>query len=294
MAAPAAPVGVAGAEGLAAIATATGWVVLAALLWLYRRSLKKVLLGFASLIDVKIPLRGLPDIHPFRSVSKWIVHQADRIDALIGAGQLACEHATVYLLQQAWNTVVWTAREIGDLAVTVEHALGLQRLGDTPALVKTLLAPLTKALAVLRKSVAAAERQADALYGRARRGIDHLSDVATKTLPKELARVTSRVGHVEKTLSGLRGHAGRIEALLGATAVATLVAAALSRLGLRWLRCGNVKKTGKAVCGMDGDLLSDLLLGVATLTVGLNIVTFAEEMGEVVEEVAADIHRLVT
>lgn len=294
MAAPAVPAGAAAAEGVAAIAPALGWLVLACLLFLYRRSLKKVIYGFADLIAVDISVRGAPDIHLFHGLASWLRHQADNIDALIAAGMLACEKATVWLLQQAWQTILWTAREIGDLAVTVEHALWNHRYSIAKALIYPLTAFVKVQLAILRKATAATRDLTETLFGRAHKGIDRIEKIATRTIPKQLGRVTTRVGRLEKTLAGLRGHAGAIERLLGAAAVATLVGAALNRLGLRWLRCGNVKRAGRGVCGMDSGLLEDLLLGVTALTIGLNLRTFADEMGEVVEETAEFITARVT
>jgi hypothetical protein len=54
--------------------------------------------------------------------------------------------------------------------------------------------------------------------------------------------------------------------IAGVSALA-LVGTALARLGLNWIRCRRVGRVGKAVCGMDSQLLGALLAD-ATLIIG--------------------------
>lgn len=63
-----------------------------------------------------------------------------------------------------------------------------------------------------------------------------------------------------------------------------LVAAALSRLGLGWLRCNRVRQAGKAICGMDESLLQKLLLDGLAIFGLVSIVEFAEGLQAVEEE----------
>lgn len=295
MAAGAAPLVPEAGLGALAIASALGFLVLFVALNLYRASISKILLWLAGKLDavrIPIPLRG--GIKLLGPVASFIRTVDRSIDHALAAGMLRTEKATVYLLHTMYNLARWTVKELADLSVTVEHALGLQRIADVPATVKALTAPLRATLAALRKSVAALDRHADALFGRARKGIDHVERIATRTIPRALSRIRARVGAIERTYASRKWWAKHWQAVIGTTAFATAVAAALSRLGLRWLRCSNVKKTGQAVCGMNADLLEDLLLGVATLTIGLNLRTFAEEMGEIVEDTAEYISNRVT
>ncbi len=245
-----APAGVSLGEALAAFAPALGYGVLFVLLLLYRRSLKKVIVGFADTINFALPARVPGPRHPLGGAASWLRHQADVIDSLIGSGMLYCEKATVYLLTQAWNILVWQAREIADLAVATEHALWRVGTSDIPKLLRAQIAPIQARIHGIDRLVGRLEAQAHAQWMRLRHGIDRIERIATRTIPRDIARVGTRVGRVEKTLSGLRGHAGRIEALLGATAIATLVSAALGRLGLNWLKCKPMGRMARTIgCG---------------------------------------------
>lgn len=281
--------------GAGAIATALGWLVLAVMLWVYRRSLGKLLLYLADRLDaVKIPVPFKGGVKVFAPIAGAVRYVHKQIDHYLAEGMLACEKATVYLVHLMWNILVWTAREVADLAVTTEHALGLQRAADIPKIIGRITAPLTVAVRAAVRAAHAAEIHADHLFGRARAGIDALQRTLTKTLTKAVAKVGARVGRLERGVSSRAWWKRHLTSTLGWAAITAIVGTALGRLGLRWLRCGNVKKAGRSVCNMRGDLLDDLLLGLTTLTIGLELVAFAEEMGEVVRETATFIDDRVT
>jgi hypothetical protein len=95
-------------------------------------------------------------------------------------------------------------------------------------------------------------------------------------------------GRIERDVLGLRKLFDRINRrTIGLGAVA-LVAAALARMGLSWIRCRNVVKTGKRLCGMDGSWLDSLLLDTVAILSVLSVVEFAEAMLEI-EGVAVDV-----
>lgn len=79
------------------------------------------------------------------------------------------------------------------------------------------------------------------------------------TIPHDIAAVRERAQSLENgainTFRWIRTH----PASLATAAFAGAVAVALRRLGLGWLRCGNVKGVGKALCGLSRDLIESLL-----------------------------------
>jgi len=79
----------------------------------------------------------------------------------------------------------------------------------------------------------------------------------TRTLEEEALR-TFRWFKVHKWLATEAAFAGA-------------VALALSRLGAGWIRCGNVRKVGRTLCGLPGNLLNDLLALVTDFLVLTNI-----------------------
>lgn len=87
-----------------------------------------------------------------------------------------------------------------------------------------------------------------------------------------------RIGNLERTVKAQ----GRALRRLGkrTLAPAAIVAAALAvpKLGLGWLRCRNVKRTGKAICGLDADTLTALLAGTLILTEQISLAALAREL----------------
>ena len=280
VAAPAAPLAPEAGLGVAAIATALGWLILAVILWVYRRSLGRLLLYFADRLDSIRFLRVRP-LGPLAASLRYVHKQ---IDHYLAEGMLACEKATVYLLVQMRNLLMWAVRETADLAEATAHALGMQRIVNVPDTVRSLTAPLRSAIAQLRRTAIALDHQIDATFGRARRGIDALTKPVTKTLPKAIRSVSARVGRLERGVASPRWWRKHWASVITPAIAAGIFTAALSRLGLRWLRCSNVKKAGKSVCGMDASLLDDLLFGIVTLGIVLNVREFSREMQEVAED----------
>lgn len=77
------------------------------------------------------------------------------------------------------------------------------------------------------------------------------------TIPAELGAL----GH---DLSGLKDRLAKLEKYLNPAAFAALVAAAITTLGLDWIKCENNKTLGKNVCSWDKELLEALLAGAIT------------------------------
>ncbi len=62
-----------------------------------------------------------------------------------------------------------------------------------------------------------------------------------------------------KDLLGIRKRIGKIERAIVGTAAVGLVATALARLGVSWIRCNNWKRLGRGVCGLPASVISDFL-----------------------------------
>lgn len=81
-------------------------------------------------------------------------------------------------------------------------------------------------------------------------------------------------------------------AWLGAFASASaLVSAALVKMGLSWVRCKNVGKTGKAICRAPTKWLENLLLGTVAIFGTISLRVFAKEVYDLTRDAADQINR---
>lgn len=90
------------------------------------------------------------------------------------------------------------------------------------------------------------------------------------------------------SLSGILKRIRRLERRTVIAGGIALVIAALGRLGLGWIRCNNVRKAGKSLCGIDLGLLDELLLGTTAIFGAISVVEFAEGL-RAVEGEAVDL-----
>ena len=102
-----------------------------------------------------------------------------------------------------------------------------------------------------------------------------------------------RIGSLERRAKAQGKRLANVERKLGALTFTALVAAALTKLGAGWLRCTNVRKTGKRVCGMDTDLLETMLGATLLLTSAISLEQLARELQEPTELVTKALHSLV-
>jgi len=72
-----------------------------------------------------------------------------------------------------------------------------------------------------------------------------------------------------------------------------IVAVALSRLGAGWIRCNNVKRIGRQLCGINSNLLDELLLDSIAIFSLLSVVEFATELRSIEDEAVSIMGRLV-
>jgi hypothetical protein len=75
------------------------------------------------------------------------------------------------------------------------------------------------------------------------------------------------------------------ERALGLGAVTALFVAAIGRLGLGWIRCRNVGRVGRNVCGMNPGLLESLLADSLLIVGAISIVELARELQRITPDV---------
>jgi hypothetical protein len=119
----------------------------------------------------------------------------------------------------------------------------------------------------------------------------------TKTFPtaiyKAVAVPIPRLGHLERQAAAEAKRLGKVEKIATVLGLTALVAAVMARLGLQWARCSKVNRVGKAVCGMDNNLLDELLAGALIFAGTISIVQLAKECQAFTDDVEAGIRFFV-
>lgn len=280
MAAPAAPEVPAVAVLLAAAGAFLCYLAASGMLTAWRRSLGKLLVYFADQLDrVSVRILGRT-FRIFGSLAALLRTANRNVDTLLGeavewSGKGASAMFSYFLTMQLW---IW--QQMSGLANDTYAAIKGVRTTTvnttTKVIRQTVVKPITKQVTVVLKVSSAAVRTFNKRLSRAEKRVAALAvavaGVAALPLP--------RIGRLEKRAKAAEKRLTRLEKLtLGAVGAAATLAA-LKRLGLGWLRCGNVTRSGKRVCGMDSSLLDSLLAGSLLLTSALSLQQMARELRE--------------
>lgn len=124
-------------------------------------------------------------------------------------------------------------------------------------------------------------------------GIDELRawvDARLSPIRRELDDLAAAIPKVEGGLGALSKEVQGLEGLFAVGAFATAVAAALEALGMGFLKCRNVGKVGRALCGLENGLV-DFLLGA---TADALLVTHLCELIHLESEVFAQFEPVLT
>jgi hypothetical protein len=252
------------------IGAACVFVLLLGLRWAWQYTFGALLEALAA---VRINLPGRHDLHPLSWLRRYNVAVQNDIERKLEKAH----RAMGYFFHGAAIILEWTAREIAGLAADTLH------FGQSLAHVR--MPRLTRAMIIAAFPLPWLARRVAALV-RAH-AVPSTRTVIARTTRPIIQRVTRVVkatagavvipGVLWGTLPRLRGlerwrnrTGARLRTLergiAGVSAVA-LVGTALARLGLNWIRCRRVGRVGKAVCGMDSNMLGALLAD-ATLIIG--------------------------
>lgn len=283
------PAAVAAGEGAASLFTLLLWGIALALLVIWRHTFGALFVWVANELDRAAVHAFGGTIHFLGPVSSALRQGNHAIEVALSETATGAEHATLYLFNHAVHLLVLTGHTIWQLGYRMGEALQ----GMVHDTIPRIVSVSTHALAVqihrlgrvesafelrvahrITRQVAVLDAELSHDFGRARHGID--------VLRRDLTRAEHEVGH-------LTGRLSRVEKLLGVAAFAGLLVRALERLGLKWLRCGNVTKAGRRVCGMDPSLLDSLLLDTLVVAGALSLVEFAKEVQGIEQEVATGV-----
>jgi hypothetical protein len=102
-----------------------------------------------------------------------------------------------------------------------------------------------------------------------------------------------RIGGIERDLDRLKGRVGKLGKYASLAAFVALLAKALSKMGINYIRCSNVKRYGRNLCGMNPSLLSALLAESFLLAAGISFRQLVHEVLAVEDEIKNGIVRSI-
>lgn len=238
-------------------------------------SIKGLILWLADVLAsprIGIPGHSVRAFGPLADAVRWFASAVETALAAVVGWFEAPVARFWYLLAEV---PAQTARSLASFSTVVAHKLAWIERTYVPRYVKVALLGATAPLTAV---VAAVHMLRTATVPALWRGLEHAGG-RVKRLERDAARTASRLR--------------RVEAYLTAAGMVVIVASALGRLGLKWVRCRNVSKVGKRVCGMDFDYLDSLLAGSLLVVGSISIVQFAHELQELEDEAVAAIRGLV-
>lgn len=103
-----------------------------------------------------------------------------------------------------------------------------------------------------------------------------------------------RIGAIEHALPRIYARLRRLEGVFTSVGAAAIVANALPRLGLRWLRCRNVGRIGSALCGLEPLLVDALVLGTLDAIAVADLCLFSDGLRLTAEAIRPELEAFVT
>lgn len=277
----------------------------------------KAILGTVGGIAGKIPFIGGVVSAPIRAAES-------RLTQAMGAAIGGVEAAMGKMFHVLAFEVSWLGRTIQQTAETVFALAAAVASLTHPAEVKKLWQSLVGHEQATLGRVKQAQQTASQALSRTRVNVRGQAQAAAREAVAPVEGELSRVQHVlsgrigalesevagtlEPEIAGLRERTRAIEdaavrayewargfwKVASVGAAAAVVAVALGRLNLAWIRCRNVETAGRRLCGLDPSLLEALLAGTLVLASGFSIVQLAEETLSIEEELVGLIGKGVT
>jgi len=262
--------------GAAALFTLLAWAAMLGLQHGWGATFGPALQWIADKFDaVAIRIPHLGHIRPFGTVAAAIRALDHNVKHALGAAALNCEHATTYLWSHAAAQVRNIARWIEDVGLDIGVLVHRIEHRVIPRAIRWAVHIATHTARVIAHDV---ERVAARWYRHALHDIQLVKAYALRAEHAAAHALGWSEVHVGRTAKQARAHARRIsrlEGLLTGAAAVALVGTALGKLGLRWLRCSNVKRTGRALCRLNPEWITTLLSDAFEAMVVLDLCRYA-------------------
>ena len=225
-------------------------------------------------------------VHPLDFLADGLDWIDKAISHWLAVAALNTQNAAFSMWHLTADVFWWSVHETKTLAVDTYHALEHVVGVTVPDAAKwAYRESVAKARALVNREAAiarAAERElsklahvaeADALHGV--REAEHALDWSE-----------AKVGQLDRYIDRLEARVGRLARQLSPAAIVGLIGATIfTEFGLGWLRCANVGKAGKTLCGLGLDALDALLVGTLAVVGSISLVSLTNELIALSDEI---------
>jgi hypothetical protein len=208
-------------------------------------------------------------------------------------------HQTVGQIASLFHQIAHTAEQV---AVGTEQAFGWLRHHVIPEAIRLAVNPVGEIARLALKLAQEVRPVVNQIHPAITRTV--YRDVPRAITKAEMAAIAalvhvpaavnttievtgSGIDYVGREAGALRHRVDELAKRVSPAALAGIVAASV--LGIGWLKCSNVGRVGRRVCGLDSAILDGLLAGLLAVFGTIGLVTFAEEIQHVLHGFAGDV-----
>lgn len=240
------------------------FVVLIATAQAWRATIGWLFVKLADLLD-EVSILGK---HPLGFVSAALRAASHNVWVALSTAALKCETSALFMFHWAGVMIRYMGQAVAELTGATTKTIERIVTVDIPHAAHAATIPLAQRLHGIDRLPARIEAEVANKLSAFRHGIDRIVNKARSDIRTAVRGIDATISNALKSIRGQSRRLTRVEKALGAATFAALVAKALARLGLRWLRCPTNKRMARGMCKVDPSFVDEFLTG-ALLIVGL-------------------------
>ena len=283
----AAPVGL----SFALLVDVLAWVIVAALLIIWRNTFGKALLYIANLLSFHVHIPHVWD-HTF-NLGKPFAEAEHGITTWLKAEKVGLEIEiawTWHALGEIWHKTArmleWAVDETVGAFERLEHVKVPQwaKWAAAAALPSALFAKIVAAVvARIQPIIHKGTTVVTNTFPTKVVTIVRKMAAGAATLPGWVIHIPRELRDIKSDIRGIRKSLRHPATFLGAAVMAGLIANVLG-VATRCVRRGNIGKTARRICGMDPSLLDSLLIDGLAILGAVSVVEFAKDLQAIEDE----------
>lgn len=225
---------------------------------------------------ISIPTGFWGDIDPLAPIADALEWIEKSISHALATLYLDSEKAVVFLWHLMGAIFWWSVHETKALSLDLYHALRHTIVVTVPDAAKWARRDAIHTARTLVHREEALRRAADHELRHLAHVAEADAELGIRKAEHALDWSEAQVGHIGREINGLRARLRKIERSLSPAAIVALIGATIFKeFGLGWLRCHNVGRMGRFLCGLPLGLLDDLLALEIVALVATDVCAFA-------------------